>query len=249
MRRILSAASAFVLVLLLTPSAAAAQEGFFFGPPRTQLTLRPGMMLHGAGGDLFHFFRSELTLGRGDLVGPSLAGEIGIFGSSRMDLLVSFGVSSAEAGSESRDWLDEDDQPIEQTTSLRVMPLTASLRFYPLSRGQRISSLAWIPARTTPYLGAGGGVAWYRLRQVGDFVEVDPQTDTAVIFSDDYLSSSSTGIGHVFGGVEHWLSRRVGLSLEGRYTIGKATPGGDFQSWDSLDLSGFQVSLGASYRW
>ena len=249
MRRTLSVACAIALLQVLAPTLAHGQEGFFFGPPRTKLALRSGAMLYAGGGDLFDFFRSELTLSRGDMRGPSAAGELGIYVGPRLDLVLSAGISAAEATSEVRDWVDENDLPITQTTSLRVAPVTASLRFYPLSRGRRISSLAWVPARTSPYLGVGGGAAWYWLRQTGEFVEEDPETESAVIFSDDYGSNSAAAIGHVFGGVEHWVTQRMGLSLEARYNVGKATPRDDFRDWDSLDLSGLQLSLGASFRW
>lgn len=244
MRHIVSAASAIALLLAFSPSAVVAQEGFFFGHPKTTLTIRSGAMLHTTGGDLFDFFKSELIVDRGDFRGPAVLGELGLYLLPRVDLAVGLGVSSVETTSESRNWLDSDDQPILQTTTLRVVPLTASFRIYPLNRGRRVSSLAWIPHRTVPYVGAGGGVAWYRLRQVGDFVTEDGQ-----IFADDYASNASTAVGHVLAGVEHWLTPRVGLSLEGRYTVGDATPAGDFTDWESLDLSGLQLSIGASFRW
>ncbi len=249
MRRTLLVACWAIAVLLTLATPASGQEGFFFGPPRTKVALRSGLMLHRAGGDLFDFFRSELTLDRSDMLGPSATGEVGIYAAPRLDLVLGVGVSRAEPSTEVRDWLDENDQPIRQTTLLQVVPVTASLRFYPLSRGRRISSLAWIPARTTPYIGAGGGIAWYRLRQSGEFVQEDPETDSGVIFADDFASSSTLGIGHVFGGVEYWWTKGSGISLEGRYNFARATPEGDFSDWDTLDLSGLQLSLGVLFRW
>ena len=249
MRRTLSLACTTALLLALAPTLVVGQEGFFFGPPRTQLAIRTGAMLHSAGGDLFDFFRSELTLDRVDMLGPFVTGEVGIRTTPRLDEVLGLGTSRVEASSEVRDWVDENDLPIAQTTTLRVVPFTASLRFYPLNRGRQISSLAWIPDRTTPYIGVGGGAAWYRLRQEGEFVQEDPETDSGIIFADSYVSNSAVAVGHVFGGVEHWITQRVGIGLEGRYSVGKATPEGDFRDWDNLDLSGFQLSFGALFRW
>lgn len=230
------------------PDAVRAQDGFMLGQPEIQVNLRAGPMLHRAGGDLFSFFQSELTLDRDDFRAPAVAGEFSMVVHPRIDLLLGAAWSKAETTSEFRDYLEEvdgEDVPIRQTTSLRVLPVTASLRFYPLSRGQSVSDLAWIPSRTTPYIGGGGGFAWYRLRQYGDFVS---ETDLS-IFTDDWESKGRTQVGHLFAGVDHWLTPRFGLNVEGRYHFGSAKPDNDFLGWESVDLSGLQVGVGLALRW
>ena len=239
---------AAILLIPALPGASHAQDGFMLGQPEVQVNLRAGPLLHRAGGDLLEFFQSELTLERDDFRAPSFSGEFMMVVHPRIDLALGAGWSKAESTSEFREFVEEvdgEDVPIRQTTSLRVLPVTASLRFYPLSRGRSISELAWIPARTTPYLGGGGGFAWYRLRQYGDFVS---QTDLS-IFTDDWESKSRTTVGHLFAGVDHWFTPRVGANLEGRYNFGSATPGNDFAGWESVDLSGLQVGVGLALRW
>lgn len=234
--------------VLLFPAASHAQDGFMFGQPKGQLTLRAGPVLHRAGGDLLNFFQSELTLDRGDFRAPAIGGEIAFVVHPSLDIAVGAGWSNVESGSESRHYwedIDGEDVPIRQTTALRVIPVTATLRYYPLSRGQSISQFAWVPARTTPYLGVGGGMAWHRLQQWGDFVQESDLT----IFTDSWESNSRSGIAHVLAGVDHWFSPRFGLNAEGRYTFGSATPAGDFASWDSIDLSGLQLGVGLAVRW
>lgn len=243
---ILATAAASLFPVL--PCAVHAQDGFMFGQPQGQLTLRAGPMMHRAGGDLFGFFQSELTLDRGDFRAPALSGDFSVVVHPRIDLGLGVGWSRVERRSEFRDFVEEvngQDMPIEQTTALRVVPVTASARFYPLSRGQSISELAWIPARTTPYVGGGAGLTWYRLRQYGDFVSQDDFS----IFTDDWESSGRARTAHLFAGVDHWFSPRAGLNFEGRYTFGSAEPGNDFRSWDSIDLSGLQVGIGLALRW
>ncbi|MGH7447021.1 MAG: outer membrane protein, partial [Longimicrobiales bacterium] len=227
-------------------------DGFLFGRPKAQLTLRAGPVQHRAGGDLFDFFQSELTLDRGDFRAPAIGGDLSIVVHPRLDLAFGASWSNVESRSEFRDWVDEgespgeeDDLPIEQVTSLRVTPLTASLRFYPLSRGTGISDLAWVPARTTPYLGGGGGMAWYRLKQEGDFVDADDLS----IFTAEFESSGRTPVGHVFAGVDHWFTPRLGLNIEGRYTFGSATGSDDFADYDNIDVSGLQMGVGLALRW
>jgi hypothetical protein len=221
-----------------------AQDGFLFGHPGGHVTLRSGAMLHRAEGDLFDFFRDELTLSRGDFRAISANLELAIYLASRFDLAFGAGVSRTEADSEFREWVDQDDQPIEQTTLLQVVPITLSLRFYPLERGHRVSDLAWIPVRFVPYVGAGAGLSWYRLQQVGDFV-----ADDLAVFFDDYRSSDLAPTLQGSVGVDYWLSNRFGLNLEGRYLHASATPVDDFVDWERLDLSGMQLAVGATLRW
>jgi hypothetical protein len=235
-----------VLAVLLWPQAAEvhAQDGYMIGRPTAQLTVRAGPVQHRVGGDVFEFFRSELTLDRGDFRTPMVAGELNFAIHPRFDVLLGGAWSKVESRSEFRDWVDEDDLPIEQSTSFRVTPLTASARFYLTPRGRSISDLAYVPARTTPYVGAGGGIAWYRLEQEGDFV-----SDDLTIFRAQFRSSGSTAVGHAFAGVDHWFTPRVGLNVEGRYTMGSASPSDDFSTWDSIDLSGAQLGVGLTVRW
>ncbi|HSJ32884.1 MAG TPA: hypothetical protein VK933_15695 [Longimicrobiales bacterium] len=247
-KRGLILAIAATLLLPVLPVAVHAQDGFMFGRPKAQLTLRAGPMLHRAEGDLLGFFQSELTLDRGDFRAPAISAEVAAVIHPRVDLALGAGWSNVETSSEFRDFVEEVDGvdvPIEQTTALRVMPVTASVRFYPLARGHGISELAWVPARTTPYLGGGAGLAFYRLRQYGDFVS---DTDLS-IFSDDWESSGYATTGQLFAGIDHWLSPRVGLNIEGRYMFGSAKPDNDFVGWDSIDLSGLQLGIGLALRW
>jgi hypothetical protein len=49
--------------------------------------------------------------------------------------------------------------------------------------------------------------------------------------------------------VDHWITSRIGANLEGRYTWGSAGLEGSYRTYDRLDLTGFQVGLGVSFRW
>lgn len=242
--------TAALLGCALAAAPAHAQNDFMFRRPAASLTLRAGPMLHTAGGDVFEFMQSELTLEQGDFRAPALGGELAIALDERVDLTLGLMWSEAETRSESREWVDEDDQPIRQTTRFRTLPITSSLRFYPLSRGQRISDLAWVPAKTTPYVGVGAGVVPYRLQQEGDFVD---ETDLS-IFTDNIESKGTGWTMHALAGLDHWLTPRVGLNLEARYALGSATPEDDFRGgpggeWERIDLGGFQAGVGLSFRW
>jgi K+ transporter len=90
-----------------------------------------------------------------------------------------FGASHAgtSKASEFRDWVGEDDLPIAQTTSLSRTPLTASVRIFPIPRGQRVGEHAWVPASFSPYFGVGGGAVLYTLEQTLSYLPPVARTD------------------------------------------------------------------------
>jgi hypothetical protein len=240
----LAALAALSLLLPVTTAPAQAQDGFLFGRPDVQLTLRAGPMLHRAQSDLFDFITSELTLNRGDFRAPAVGGELSVTVHPQLDLSLGLAFAGTERRSEFRDWVGDDDLPIEQVTTLRTVPLSLSSRYYPLSRGRSVSSLAWVPARTTPYVGAGVDLTWYRLQMEGEFVHPDLS-----ITYQDYRTNGRAATVHARAGLDHWFTPRVGLNLEGRYTHGSGSPEDDFIGYNSLDLSGVHAAVGLSVRW
>jgi hypothetical protein len=233
------------LLLLLGPAAAAAQDGFMFHPPRATLTLRVGPALYNTGSDVFDQLRRDLTLDRRDFRGTAAGLDMGITAGSRLDIVIGLAYAQAERGSEFRDWVDQDEQAIEQLTSLRTLPVTVSARYLLTPRGRSVGTAAWLHRSTVPYVGAGGGATWYQLKQRGDFVDF---TDYG-IFHDVLETSGFSPIVHAFAGVDHWLAPKLGLNAELRYNYGRATPNQAFRDFDHLDLSGLQATLGFSVRW
>jgi opacity protein-like surface antigen len=106
-----------------------------------------------------------------------------------------------------------------------------------------VARYAWVPARFTPFLGAGVGVLWYRLEQEGDFVE----RGTNDIFFNTYKSSGSALAAQAMAGAEYWVIPALALTAEARYTHSSDAPSGDF-NYDTVDLSGLQLSAGVSFR-
>src|SRR5690606_18375885 len=115
----------------LVPSlsdAVRAQDCFMLGQAESWVNLRAGWLLHRPVGDFLCFCLSELILDRDDFRAPAVAGEFGTVVHPRIDLIVGAAWSKAETTSESRDYVEEVDGvdvPIRQTTSLRVLPVTA----------------------------------------------------------------------------------------------------------------------------
>jgi opacity protein-like surface antigen len=187
-----------------------------------------------------------LTLGRDAFNTPTLGAELSYRLAPRLDLVFGGAYAGTSRDSEFRDWVDQDDLPIEQTTSFRRMPLTVSLKTYITPPGRKVGNIAWIPARYAAYLGAGGGTIWYRFSQRGDFVDID--SPDYEIFTDSFDSSGWTPTGHLLAGIDYSLTPRLALNTEGRYTWAKTDLSGDFVGFDPIDLSGLSVTLGLSIR-
>lgn len=224
--------------------AQSAGDGFLFRTPNVTWGFHGGFDRAMAGGDVFGFVTRQLTLSRGDFRSATFGGHVAIRLSPATDIV--FDVTSARVThrSEFRGWVDQNDLPIEQTTSLLRMPITVSVKRYLASRGRTISRFAWIPAARATYVGVGAGLMRYRFRQVGDFVDFQ----TLNVFPDAFESTAWTPVLHGFAGVDMSLGRRFVLTGEGRYTWAKGPMGRDYVGFSRIDLSGLAVMAGLSVR-
>ena len=239
------------LLALLAPAARAQSsgDGFLFGEPRWAWGLRVGFDQPTARSDIFDFMTDELTLDRGDFGGFTFGLDLAYSVSPRLAVAVGAGFVRSEKVSEFNDFVGTDDLPIVQTTTFRRLPVTATLKAYLVPRGRTIGSLAWVPTKFAPYVGIGGGAMYYKLRQVGEFVEVtDENADVFDIFYDDYASSGWTPTAHGVLGAEFALTPRLALSTEGRYGWAKSELGDDYTGFQRIDLSGFSATMGLNIR-
>ena len=234
--------------LPLLPSQASAQgsgQGFLFKEPRLQLGVHAGYTLARAGGGVLDHAREQLTLNKRDFNASSWGFELATPASEneRLDIALDVRFSRSEVRSEMRDWVDLDNLPIEQTTTFIRVPVTVSTKFYLRDRGRAVSRFAWIPEKWAPFVGAGGGLIWYRFEQTGDFVDIA----TLDILNFTLESSGTAPTGHVFAGVDISISPRFLWNLEGRYALGGAKTNSVFD-FDNIDLSGFRVTVGLAVR-
>jgi hypothetical protein len=215
-----------------------------FGAPKATVTVRGGFARPSESSDLYAFVRDELTIARGDFGGSSWSLDAALFVQPQLAVQFGIGISSATTPSVYRHWVDTNDREIEQTSSLRRLPLSAGLRYYLAPPGRSISRLAWVPARVAPYVAAGGGLTWYGFRQSGDFV--DFQTNDVF----NTVLNSSAWAPSAFGalGADYALGARVGLVGEARYDWASARLSSDFAGFNRIDLSGLAVTVGLSYR-
>ena len=128
----------------------------------------------------------------------------------------------------------DDGTEIEQDLKLRIVPITATVRFVPTGRH----------AAVQPYIGGGLGIFNWRYSEAGDFVD----TGDGSIFRASY-SKSGTNFGPVaFGGVKFRVTRSVLLGGEVRYQKAEGTDLPDGFLGDRIDLSGFTYSGLVQFR-
>jgi hypothetical protein len=215
---------------------------FLFGRPVGSVGIRGSWSFSRARGDWFDFVTDQLTLNRGDFNAPGVDGEVAVTLTDRLQAVIGVDYSQMNASSEYRRFVDNNRQPINQKTKLAQVQVTGSLRMALTDRGRAVSTLAWIPRGVTPFVGAGGGVAYYDLSQVGDFVDaLDPRL---AVFTDAFYSQGWAPTAHVLGGVDIHVARRLFTTFEGRYRWAKGNLDSQWVDFDPIDLSGFRLSAG-----
>ena len=241
----LALSAAMLLVGGATSSfAQSSGDGYLFHRPDVTLSVRGGYSRADARSDVFDEVTSNLTLDRGDFSGLSVGGDLAVPIASRVDLVLAGGYSRSSHKSEFRDFVDNNDLPIEQTTTFERIPITANLRINLSEPGRSIGSLAWIPNRVVPYVGAGVGAMRYRFRQQGDFVDFN----TNGVFNSTVESSGWAFVGQAMAGVDYNFTSKLGLSLDARYLHANGEPGAAFKGYDRIDLSGLTATVGLSVR-
>ena len=213
---------------------------FLFGHPNGSLGLHGSWVFARGGSDLFDFVTRELTLDKEDFNAPGLGfdGTVNIM--PRLAAQFGFEWTRNTVTSEYRDYIDNNSLPINQDTSLKVVHLTAGIRYALASPGYEVSRFAWVPRRIVPFVGAGGGAVYYDFNQSGDFVDY---ADFSV-FRDSFRSKGWAPSLYVFGGTDVKLYRALFATFEGRYSYARGKLSTDFVDFDPIDLSGFRISAG-----
>ena len=225
-------------------TAQSSGDGYLFHAPQGSFTFRAGYDHANAASDVFAQAVDVLTINKRDFSGLTVGGDIAFAVGQQFEIALDAGWSHAQKGSEFRKFIDNKNMPIEQNTAFDRVPLTANLRYYLTPAGRSIGSLAWIPNKVVPWVGAGGGMMYYRFRQDGDFVDFK----TGNVFSSNLESSDWTPTLQGMGGADFTLSPRVALRADARYVWAKADLSRSFAGFDRIDLSGVQGTLGFTYR-
>src|SRR5687768_10886875 len=262
--------SCTALVLLASPAYAGGQDptasqqptvvvpsapDFLLGRPHASVGVRGNWLMASAGSDIYDFVSEHLTIDKSDFNTFSFAADVSIYAIPRLDIVGGFEIAQEEIPSQYRGYSETVSGssvtiPISQTTELKQMHFTGSVKFGLLPRGKQISRLAWIPRTFVPYVGAGAGVTRYTFRQTGDFVDFATENRAAGtfrIFTDVFQSRGWAPSLHAFGGTDIMVFKRLYLTLEGRYTSVYAELDQDFIDFEPMDLSGFRFGAGINF--
>jgi hypothetical protein len=241
-----SLAGVAALAAFAVPAQAQSGDGFLFRAPRGSFTFRTGYELANTSGEPFTILERETTIGPRSFDAFNLGVDFGYFMTKRLDLTLTLDVSTRTKSAEYREW-EENGQPIVNQSTFDRAGFAAGLRYNFVDRGRQISALAFIPARTIPYVGLSGGAISYEFVQKGDFVE--PTTDsTARIFADELHTDGASFMGQAYAGVERRLSARWSLLGEARYTHATAKLVNDYSGLGNIQLSGLALNVGATVR-
>jgi opacity protein-like surface antigen len=244
---VLTAATA---VTFATTAPLAAQpgsgNGFLFRPPAASLTFYGGLAAPAASGGVHALATRELTVDRSDFQSGAFGFDLAVSVRPRLEIVASVEKSRSANASEYRDWVDNNDQPIEQVTRFERMPITVSARYYLADRGRRIGSVAWIPASLVPFVSAGIGTVGYTYEQVGDFVD----EETLNVFSARLRSRGWTAALQGGAGLQWSLSPRLLVTGDLRYLHASGdgdAPNADFAGY-RVNLSGVSSMVGLTLR-
>jgi len=126
-----------------------------------------------------------------------------------------------------------DSSEIEQDLKLRIVPMTATVRFVPTGRTSGVQ----------PYIGAGIGLLAWRYSETGDFVDVF----TDEIFAASYSDSGTEVVPVILGGVRAPVGDAFLAGGELRWQRGDAPLHEDFVG-DRIDLGGLTFQAVFHFR-
>lgn len=244
-RWLLLALSAAAPLTLFAQDAGERGDGFLFRRPVVSLSIRGGYDRPSGSSDIYDFATTQLTLNRGDFAALGFQLDVGVRLAERLDLVFTGGDARRSQASEFRNYVDNNDLPIEQTTTLRRLPLTVGVKYALTRPGEQIGKFAWIPSRLTPWVGIGGGTMQYTFRQSGDFVDFQ----TLNVFAKTFQSKGWTPMAYAHVGTDLSLNPRFALTGDLRYSAARATLTGAFDGFDRIDLSGAAATMGLTIRY
>ena len=235
MWRVISTGMALLGLLAASTPAQAQDQGFSvslgYFAPRGEDSRVSGDVLNANRCIDTAFLCEPLLFDVGDFGGATFGGEYLIGIGKYVEAGVGVGFYQRTVSSIYEFVTRPDDTEIEQDLKLRVVPLTATLKFVPTGRD----------ASFQPYIGAGIAALFWSYSETGEFVDAV----TSEIFRDSFKADGTEVAPVIFGGLRAPVGASMMLGGEVRYQKADAPlPAEDFLG-DRIDLGGltFQGTL------
>lgn len=170
-----------------------------------------------------------------DFNGPLVNGEWLIGFGDRIEVGFGAGFYQRTVPSVYAELIDSDGSEIEQDLKLRIVPVTATVKFLPIGRAGDFQ----------PYVGGGAALLNWKYSEIGEFVDFSDDS----IFRDRYIASGNTVAPILFGGVRLPVSGDVfAFNGELRWQGGKGDTADTGLLADEIDLGGFSFIAGFQIR-
>lgn len=172
-----------------------------------------------------------------DFNGATFGGEWLIAAGDYLEAGVGAGYYRRAVPSIYREYQNTNGSEIEQEFKLRVVPLSATVRFLPIGRGRAVE----------PYVGAGIGVFNWRYTETGEFVDF---AEGGTIFRGRFEAKGNTVGPLILGGLRAPIGDVFTVGVELRYQKAE----GDIDRIetsipaDKIDLGGWNTSFTMHFR-
>jgi len=196
------------------------------------VNLKVGLFVPRMQSDLWDINVENLAFAKSDMMNAYYGAEYEVYLNPLSSFSLEIGSYAKTVYSQYRDYTYQNDDPIFQNITLRLTPMEANFKIYPLGRRYRIS----------PFFGVGAGVYAWTYQQWGDFINFEDDTVNEGFAE---TKTFSFGFNGRLGIVIRFHSR-LALALEGKYQYLKGRLSGYFEDFDLLDLGGFTANFGVN---
>ncbi len=171
-----------------------------------------------------------------DFRGGTATGEWTVTFNERIEVGLGGGFYQRTVPSRYRDYINLNGAEIEQDLKLRVIPVSAVVRFLPFGRAGTVQ----------PYVGVGVSALNWRYSETGEFVDF---FDGFAVFRDRYVANGTAIGGVVLGGLRLPLGGDIyAFNTEFRYQFGEGDLNDNGFLTDKIDLSGMNFTVGFQIR-
>ena len=197
------------------------------------VNFKAGVFIPSMESELWDINLSNLNFSKADMVDVYYTAEYEQFINRFLAVGLEGGIYKQEIFSAYRDFVFEDDTPIEQNLSLRITSLELNIRLYPMG----------IRKTVYPYISAGPGIYFWKYEQWGYFIDsIDGTVDQG------FADSSRVALGfNARAGLVARIGKTTGVSFEAKYLYLKDNLSDLFQDFDKLDMNGLSFNFGIHF--